>query len=210
MSFAHGTRRLVFRFAPFIGLLVVLVGMAVLLILIRRNQDIRNKAFTGYSLTTDAGNSSRTDVLQFASPGDLDVRPELENTSSSLGLYYTLSHLYQNDHPEMQRVTEPTLHITGKVFMQFDVLIDKTVVFMRLENLPLVGKRFIHVWKSTKDGKYISLGIGEVSFEDGIPVTYAVYSGAGDLHINAQDLILSYDSTVKRNEPETIILKVHF
>lgn len=194
------------KIASFLGIFLLVGGLAAGIFLVQRSQELRKKAFTGYEF----GGQVKKDVLHLASPQEMVVNDSLADTNSIVGLFYTYSRALKDFQPEIQYINEPDLQLAGKMFLKYDDILNKSFVFGRIENLPLSGGKFIHLWRKAQDGSFQSLGLGEVKYENNIPVTYLAYLSENDIRVGGKSLVVAYDSRLDITQPEGSIIEINF
>ena len=190
-------------------IVVALLGILAGVILTGQIQNIRNKAFTGYSTSTQNFSSP----LTYANPSDIPQNDSLISDKSSQGLFYTYAKRYQNARPEIQKVSISSIGMTGSVFYFYIPNIDTTYLFSRFENLPPLPNKILHVWlASSFEREYFHVATTEFVVENKIPVAYDVFVGKGNLKTEGTSLIWSYDnvSDTTSQTPEGKILTVNF
>jgi len=200
----------------YIGLvLFVLVvgGLVTSLILIQKNEDNRNRAFSGYSTDVNGQVSNVSENLHFAGKDDIPENDALISQTTTRGLFYLYARQFKNDAPEFQEVKIPTLAMSGKVFYLFDKGTNTAYLFSRFENLPVVPGKFFEVWlKSDTENSYFHLATSQLIVENGVNVAYAVYVGNGDIKTEGTGIVYSFDSSVGYQvpQPEASFVTVNF
>jgi hypothetical protein len=202
---------LVKQLLPFLAVTVVLItGLTSVLWLVQTNQDIRNRAFTGYKAEVGGQTKETSEALRLAKPEDVPTdKAKIEQTTLR-GLFYTLAQLYQYAEPEYQPVVVTDLQIAGQVFLKYDPTLGQTFIFSRFVNVPLANKSVIRVWIQSKtNGQYFVGQNVELDREDNDTVMYSVVVAQGDLRTEAQNLVFSFD-TAQSSQPANPFLTVKF
>src|SRR5258708_6458961 len=118
------------------GFLIIIAGLGILagVILTKQIQNIKEKAFSGYSSNIGTPQNVSS-PLTFAEPTDVPQNDSLISDSSSQGLFYKFAKRYQNTKPEIQKISIPDINMNGAVFYVYSTSNDTTYVFSRFENL---------------------------------------------------------------------------
>lgn len=204
----RGSHRKIQSFFPIIFLGI---GLVVAVVVVKQQQDVRNKAFTGYTATTSSGTTNTNDVLTLAKPQDLPQDNDLASEQSVRGAFYFLTHQFKEATPQYQFVSLPDLSIQGKVFFIYKADENQSYVFSRFENMPSLLGRTQHMWlASSIDPIYFHLTTIEFRQEAGMNIAYGVFVGRGDLSKEGTSLVYSYDTQKNAKQPENTFLVVKF
>ena len=181
-----------------VSLLLSGVGLVAVVMLVGQQQNIFSRAWSG--ITANTANLR----LQ------LRLAPEtspLPTAARSKDLYDKLTQAYPT--VEKAVIDLPALGIQGEAYLHHDSLIDKTFVFSRIENLPLVEGRIVGLWLT--DGQvYSPVGISEFVEEGGQTVAYSVFVKEGDLKSEFKEWVFSYDMPTQATAPAASFLKLRF
>lgn len=180
-------------------MLVLVTGLTVGVLLAQQKQNIFGKAWSGVT--------ANIELLQ----NRLGLKPSpiasLPTQAKSKDLNERLVKAYPK--AEVQDINFPAIEIRGKAYLYYDPLIEKTYVFTRVENLPLLEGKIVRLWL-TDNQNYLPVGIGEFVQENRKAVTYSVFVKPGDLRTNYKELVLSYESSTQTTLPTAAFLNLKF
>jgi len=195
------------------ALLFLVIGLGVGTVLVQHNQDIRNRAFTGFSVTSENQTVSQTDVLRYAAPETIPQHDAWIDTKSARGLFYTYAKQFKNSSPEYQEISVPQLSVHGQVFFKYDATTDTSYVFTRFTNLQSVKGKLLELWMpSAFDTSNFYLGTAQFVLEDSYPAAYVISVSNGNLKSEGTSFIFSYDGTSARtnHRPDQSFVVVKF
>lgn len=204
-------RRSSFPVVSVVGLLVVILGAAAGIFLVRVPQDIRNQAFTGFVSRLGGQTTTVSSELRFAEATEVPQNPILAGEEGYRGSFYTYAEEFQNARPEYQEISLPEFLIAGQVFLEHDQTSNSSTLFSRIVGFPeeLFGESS-RVWLETSDGQFVLLGGIDLEIEDGMSVAYATYRGPGDLKQDSAAIHFSQDTDESdaQQKPGFIVLTV--
>lgn len=181
------------------SLLLSMVGLVAVVMASRSPQNIFSKAWSGVT--------ANVELLQ----SRLGLTPSpvasLPTQAKSKDVYDRLVKAYPR--AEIQDVDLPAIDIRGRAYLHYAPLIDKTYVFSRIENLPLLEGKFVRLWL-TDNQSYLPVGISEFVQENNRAVAYSVFVKPGDVRANYKELVLSYESSTQTAVPTTGFLNLKF
>ncbi len=183
-----------------LALILLVGGVFAATKLTKKPTNPANKAWTGVSTTPE--------VIKEISKPETQANLPTQTESASSKMYQKLVSGYPM--AEIQNISLPSLSIMGKAYLYYDRLIDKTYVFARLENLPVLTSRIVRLWLSNASKEYVPVGVGEFVKEKEKPVLYSVFVKPGNLKKTYKELIVSYDISVQANAPLMPFLNLKF
>lgn len=160
-----------------------------------------SKAWTGATSNPEA-----VKEISDSQPAVPNLPSQTESASSKAYRMLVLTYPFA----EVQNINIPSLNITGNAFLFYDASTNKTYVFARLENLPVLPSRIVRLWLSNIGKDYIPVGVGEFTKEKEKPVLYSVFVKTGNLKKTYKELVISYDISVQANAPLTPFLNLKF
>lgn len=182
---------------PIIGLVILIVGGIAALIAVQTNFDLRQWAWGGVTTNNSA--------LQ-GQPMSLESATALATQNKEAAqLFVNLTKTYYD--ADVVNIDMPEFKVKGVVFKKYDPSIDRTIVFGRLENLPLI-QAVPQMWLSAGD-VFVPSGVGQLTLEADVPVGYFMTSLEGDDSVY-ETLHFSYDKDVDVKRPTAIFLSVDF
>ncbi len=193
-------------------IVVALLGILAGVILTGQIQNIRNKAFSGFSSNVGGNTTNVSSPLTYANPSDIPQNENLISNLTSQGLFYTFAKRYQNSKPEFQKVSIPYINMAGSVFYLYNPSTDTAYLFSRFTNIPPLSSKLLRVWLSSSFEKtYFNVATTQFVSENGTIVAYDVYVGHGNLKTEGASLIWSYDDPlINQQSPQSPILTVNF
>lgn len=191
-------KKLLRRNLAIVGVVVVVIGLVAALIAVQTNFDLRQFAWGGV-LFNQAGLQGRQMSLADA------AKLQREN-SESAALFTELTQTYFD--ADVVNINNPDFQVKGVVFKKYDAALDQTIVYGRLQNLPLL-EAVPAMWLEAGVGEYLPAGVGEIVIEDGQPVGYFMTTIEGDTSLY-QTMNFSYDASAQQSAPNSIYLSVEF
>lgn len=174
-------------------------------VLAQNPQNLLSRAWSGVVVNVER----LRDLGQKRDVNPAGVASEDEPNSSRL-LFHKLNRTYYD--AEVQNILEPAVGVTGVAFLKYDEALNRTFVFARIENLPVLLDKVVQLWlvKNINEA-YQKVGIAEF-FQDvkgGGPVAYSVFTHEGDLR-TYQELWVAYDTGVDVPGPESVVIRLKF
>lgn len=186
------------RFLAGVSLLLSTVGLVVVLGVIGSPQSWLGRAWSGVTVNVELLQSR---LLRRSAVENLPKEAESQE------MFIRLVEVYLQ--AETQNIDLAALGIKGKALMQYDPLIDKTLVWSRIENLPMVEGKIVRLWLT--DGQiYLPVGVSEFVEENGLGVAYSVFVSDGNLKTQFSELVFSYDSSMTITSPAAAFLNLRF
>lgn len=163
------------RVRSFILLIILALALGVTVSVVSRGGlgDLRSRAWSGVFVNIEKYRR----LLQ--GKGALPPETRTEDTTSSRALFHALTKTYFD--AEVQNIDDPVSGVKGVALLKYDAPLDQTVVFSRIERLPLLAGVVVQLWLSKDIGVYQKAGIAEFFTENGTPVAYSVFTRQGDL-----------------------------
>lgn len=184
-------------FAPIVVVVLLIGGLVAAVAAAGTNLDLRNFAWGGIRFNQAALQGQSMNL-------ESTVSLASENREAAQ-LFLDLSRTYYN--ADVANIDVPEFQVRGVVFKQYDAELDQTLVFGRLENLPLI-QAIPQMWLS--DGNiFVPSGIGQLTLENGVPVGYFMTALEGD-DAPFDTLHFSYDESVDVTTPTAVFLSVDF
>lgn len=182
---------------PIVGLLVLVGGVVAAVIAAQTNLDLRQWAWGGVSINEAALNGKVASIESAASLAG-------EN-KEAVKLFVELTKTYYD--AEVVNIDIPAFQMQGVVFKKYDADLDKTFIFGRLQNLPLI-QAIPRMWISSGE-VFIPSSIGQLTLENNVPVGYflATLEGEDDVY---QTLHFSYDEKLDQKAPSATFLSIDF
>ncbi len=180
-----------------LALVVLVGGMVAALIASQTNLDLRQWAWGGMNVNTSGLNGEKSDLSQMSLTSGED--------SETVRLFKELTKTYYQ--ADVMNVSIPEFEIQGVVLKQYDPELDKTFVFSRMENLPLI-QAVPRMWITMGDVDFPA-SVGEVVLESDKPVTYYLAIIEGD-DGPYDTLHFSYDESIEVKEPNAPFLSIDF
>ncbi len=201
----HTFRNLLHRIVP-LFLLTAFAGLIFASVNVTRVSetlgDLRSRAWSGASV-----NIQKYRELLLRTPAEPVTTVKEGAADSSRSLFHALSRTYFD--AEVQNIADPVSGVKGVAFLAYDAPLDQTVIFARIEKLPLLARAVVQLWVSKDIGAYQKAGVAEFSVENDIPVAYSVFTRKGDLR-TYKTLSVSYDTSPTVSAPESIVLTLSF
>lgn len=165
--------------------------------------DIRSRAWSGVTVQlTELG------LLREKSKGDINPAEDLtEDAARERTLFHNLTRTYPN--AEVQNIVDSAASVRGVAFLAYDDALGKTFVYARLENMPVVTGTFVRLWLVKNVTEYQKAGIAAFYKEAGLVVLYSAFVRDGDLR-SFEKLLVSYDTVLTSDHPETVVLSLLF
>jgi len=188
-----------FRRIHLVGLALLLIPVAGLLIalaLLQTNQDLRGSAWGGILWNT--GLFGQDNTVEQPRPPDV-------SESKSAVLFHELSKTYWD--AEVVNVDLPEFEVQGVAFETYDVEIDKSFIFARIENFPYRADKPLRVWMEDAAGNYLKGGLAEFVTEADVIVMYLATSLEGDIE-SYQTVHFSYDDSLSQLAPTAAVLSL--
>jgi hypothetical protein len=182
---------------PILGVLLLIGGVVAAVIAAQTNLDLRQWAWGGTRTNVEA---IKGQVITLESAAQFAG----ENKEAAK-LFVDLSKTYYN--ADVINIDIPEFKIVGVVFKQYDVDLDKTFIFGRLENLPLI-QAIPRMWISSGD-VYFPAGLGQLTTENGVAVGYFLAVIEGD-DSPYETLHFSYDEKLDQTAPSASFLSIDF
>lgn len=175
--------------------IVLLGGVAVYLVSFT-SFDIRQWAWSG-ALFNAEQLSRESLALEDVSVGDPAVAE----------LFTDLTFAYPD--ADVVNISNEEFNIQAVAFKAYEPELDQTVIFIRVENMPVLVDSIPKIWVETTDGFNIEAGVGEILIENGEVVGYFMTTLEGtDDHY--QTLSLTYDYFLNQLEPSPAFFSVDF
>lgn len=203
----HRFRNFTDQYKPILPLLLLVVFAVVMVVIVRvmREQefDLRSLAWTGVNVNRE----KYRELLGGTKKEPNAVPIAMDDPTSSRSLFHSLSKTYYD--AEVQNISVPDVGVSGAAFLKYDEPLGSTVIFSRIENLPILEGKIIRLWLVKDMDIYQPAGIAEVYTEAGVPVLYSVFTRPEDLRTYKQ-LLVSYDSTLTIQAPESVVITLDF
>lgn len=175
--------------------IVLLGGIAVYLVSFT-SFDIRQWAWGGAVFNQEQF-SRQSLSLDDISAGDPEVAE----------LFTDLTYAYPN--ADVVNISNEEFDVEAIAFKAFEPELNQTVIFIRVENMPVLVDSIPKIWITTNTGLDIEAGVGEILIESGTVVGYFLTTLEGPDEYY-QSLSLTYDYFLNQLEPSPAFFTVNF
>lgn len=181
-----------------IGLLsVLLLGLVAAVMSAQTNFDLRNFAWGGVISNLGILPQRSVDLRSLGKVEDSLLKQSFDDLSQT----YWQADVVNFSFEEFQ--------VSGVAFKHYDSELDKSFIFARIENIPIIPELIPKVWLERQTGEFIDAGVGEIVAENDSAVAYYAVSLEGSMD-EYKILHFSYDSSLKGLGPESTFISVAF
>lgn len=182
-----------------IGILsVLLLGLVAAVMSVQTNLDLRQFAWGG--VLSNLGQLTGQRAV------DLRTLTRVENSVLKPSFDELTQTYWQAD---VVNFSFPEFEVSGVAFQHYDAELDKTFIFARIENIPVIPELVPKMWLERRSGEFLDAGVGEIVDEDGRAVAYYAVSLEGNTD-DYRTLHFSYDPEIKGLGPASTFISIAF